>query len=132
MIIQQISVFLENHVGQLADVTGVLADNHIDIQAVNIDESVDFGVARLIVDRPKKAMEVLRERGFVLRTTPVVQVLVPDRPGGLNELLNAVAGAGIDIRYMYSAFTDQKNGFAYMVFRVDDAVQLMAVLKDLA
>ncbi|MCI8439744.1 MAG: ACT domain-containing protein [Oscillospiraceae bacterium] len=132
MIIQQISVFLENRAGQLLDVTTALAENQIDMQAINIAETADYGIARLIVDTPKKAMEILQEKGFILRLTPVVQAAVPDRPGGLNELLAAVAEAGIDIEYMYSAFHGQKNGLAYMVFRVEDTQRLDKVLQGLA
>ena len=132
MIIQQISVFLENRAGQLLDVTTALAENQIDMQAINIAETADYGIARLIVDTPKKAMEILQKKGFILRLTPVVQAAVPDRPGGLNELLAAVAEAGIDIEYMYSAFHGQKNGLAYMVFRVEDTQRLDKVLQGLA
>ena len=132
MIIQQISVFLENRAGQLLDVTTALAENQIDMQAINIAETADYGIARLIVDTPKKAMEILQEKGFILRLTPVVQAAVPDRPAGLNQLLAAVAEAGIDIEYMYSAFHGQKNGLAYMVFRVEDTQRLDKVLQGLA
>ena len=132
MTIHQISVFLENRAGQLADITGILSDNHVDLRAINIAETADYGIARLIVDTPKKAMELLQEKGFILRLTPVVQAAVPDRPGGLNELLAAVAEAGIDIEYMYSAFHGQKNGLAYMVFRVEDTQRLDKVLQGLA
>ena len=132
MIIQQISVFLENRTGQLLDVTKALADNQIDMQAINIAETADYGIARLIVNTPKKAMTVLHEKGFILRLTPVVQATVPDRPGGLNVLLEAVAKAGIDIEYMYSAFQGQNNGLAYMVFRVEDPESLDKVLQKLS
>lgn len=132
MIIQQISVFLENRAGQLLDVTKALADNQIDMQAINIAETADYGIARLIVNTPKKAMTVLHEKGFILRLTPVVQATVPDRPGGLNVLLEAVARAGIDIEYMYSAFQGQNNGLAYMVFRVEDPESLDKVLQKLS
>lgn len=132
MIIQQISVFLENRSGQLLDVTRVLAENQIDMQAINIAETADYGIARLIVDSTKRAMQILQEKGFILRLTPVVQATVPDRPGGLNELLAAVAEAGIDIEYMYSAFQGQKNGLAYMVFRVEDTQRLDKVLQGLS
>ena len=132
MIIQQISVFLENRAGQLLDVTTALAENQIDMQAINIAETADYGIARLIVNTPKKAMTVLHEKGFILRLTPVVQATVPDRPGGLNVLLEAVAKAGIDIEYMYSAFQGQNNGLAYMVFRVEDPESLDKVLQKLS
>lgn len=132
MIIQQISIFLENRAGQLLEVTDILAERHVDMHAINIAETADYGIARLIVDDPRKAAEALSERGYVLRATPVVQAPVPDRPGGLNELLRAVAAADIDIEYMYSAFVGQKNGLAYMIFRVEDIDKLNAVLEKLS
>ena len=131
MIIQQISVFLENRAGQLLEVTDILAEHHIDMQAINIAETADYGIARLIVDNPRKAAEALSERGYVLRATPVVQAPVPDRPGGLSELLRAVAAADIDIEYMYSAFMGQRNGLAYMIFRVSEPEKLDRVLTGL-
>ena len=128
MIIHQLSVFLENRAGQLSEVTELLAQNHVDMQALNIAETADYGVLRLIVDAPQRACALLREQGFIVRETPVVQALVPDKPGGLNEVLRIIAEADIDIEYMYSVL-GQKNGLAYMIFRVSDPEQLDAVLK---
>ncbi len=128
MIIQQLSLFLENRPGQLCEATELLAQNHVDMQALNIAETADYGVLRLIVDTPQRAAALLREHGFLVRETPVVQALVPDRPGGLNEVLRVIAGADIDIEYMYSVL-GQKNGLAYMIFRVADAGKLDEVLK---
>ena len=131
MTIQQLSVFLENRPGQLCEVTELLAKNNVDMQALNIAETTDYGVLRLIVDAPQKAEELLREQGFIVRETPVVQAPVSDRPGGLNAVLRAVAEADIDIEYMYSMLI-QKDGVANMVFRVDDPEKLDAVLATLA
>lgn len=127
MKIQQLSVFLENRAGQLCTVTELLAQNQVDMQALNIAETADYGVLRLIVDAPQRAAALLRDNGFILRETTVVQAPVPDRPGGLNFVLRAVADADIDIEYMYSVL-GQKNGLAYMVFRVDDPDKLDSVL----
>ena len=130
MMIQQLSVFLENRPGQLSTVTELLAQHSVDMQALNIAETADYGVLRLIVDAPQKAAELLREQGFIVRETPVVQAPVPDRPGGLNSVLRAIAQADIDIEYMYSVL-GQRNGLAYMVFRVDDPEALDRVLANL-
>ena len=130
MKIQQLSVFLENRAGQLCKVTELLAQNQVDMQALNIAETADYGVLRLIVDAPQKAASLLRDSGFILRETTVVQAPVPDRPGGLNFVLRAIADADIDIEYMYSVLA-QKNGLAYMVFRVDDPDKLDSVLATL-
>lgn len=127
MTIHQISVFLENRAGQLADITGILSDNHVDLRAINIAETADYGVLRLIVDDAQRASSILLGQGFILTMTPVVAVAVPDRPGGLNEVLQVVSREGIDVEYMYSVF-GQKNGLAYMIFRVADAELLNAVL----
>ena len=128
MTIVQLSVFLENRAGQLSSVTELLAQNSVDMQALNIAETADYGVLRLIVDAPLKAAALLREQGFIVRETPVVQAPVPDRPGGLNCVLRTIAEAEIDIEYMYSVL-GQRNGLAYMVFRVADVERLDAVLS---
>ena len=130
MMIQQLSVFLENRAGQLCEVTELLAQHHVDMQALNIAETADYGVLRLIVDAPQKAAGLLKEQGFIVRETDVVQAPVPDRPGGLNAVLRAIADADIDIEYMYSVL-GQKDGLANMVFRVADPEKLDRVLKEL-
>ena len=130
MTIQQPSVFRENRAGQLSEVTELLAQNGVDMQALNIAETADYGVLRLIVDLPQRAAALLKEHGFIVRETPVVQAPVPDRPGGLNAVLRSIAKADIDIEYMYSVL-GQRNGLAYMVFRVADPEKLDGVLAGL-
>ena len=130
MTIQQLSVFLENRAGQLSAVTELLAQNHVDMQALNIAETADYGVLRLIVDMPQRAARLLRDNGFIVRETPVVQAPVSDKPGGLNAVLNSIAAADIDIEYMYSGMS-QKNGLAYMIFRVSEPEKLDRVLTGL-
>ena len=130
MTIQQSSVFLENRAGQLSGVTELLAANHIDMQALNIAETADYGVLRLIVDMPQRAAGLLREHGFIVRETPVVLAPVSDKPGGLNAVLSNIAAADIDIEYMYSGM-GQKNGLAYMIFRVSEPEKLDSVLTGL-
>ena len=128
MTIPQISVFLENKAGQLADITGILSENQVNMRAINIAETKDYGVLRLIVDDELKASSVLLEQGFILTMTPVVGVAVPDTPGGLSKVLGVISAAGIDVEYMYSVF-GQKDGQACMIFRVADTDGLMAVLN---
>lgn len=127
MTVHQISVFLENRAGQLAEITKVLADNGIDMRAISIAETADYGVLRLIVDMPQKATSILLEHGFILSMTPVTVVCVPDQPGGLAPVLQLVAEGCIDIEYMYSLFT-HTDGKAYMVFRVSDDEKFAALL----
>ena len=107
MTIPQISVFLENKAGQLADITHILSDNQVNMQAINIAESTDYGILRLIVDDAAKASSILLEQGFILTMTPVV---------------------GVAVEYMYSVF-GQRNGQACMIFRVADTDGLAAVLE---
>ena len=129
MHIHQISVFLENRAGQLAEITQLLAENHVDIRAISIAEATDYGIARMIVDDSHKASAILLEHGDVLSMTPVWAVEVPDRPAGLADLLKALAEAHVDVEYMYSLFT-HRNDMAYMVMRVDDEAAFTAALQE--
>lgn len=128
MTIPQISVFLENKAGQLADITGILSQNQVNMRAINIAETTDYGVLRLIVDDAAKASSILLEQGFILTMTPVVGVAVPDTPGGLSKVLSVISGAEIDVEYMYSVF-GQKDGQACMIFRVADSDALTKLLE---
>ena len=119
MSIHQISVFLENRTGQLAEITGLLAKNGVDIRAISIAETSDYGLARMIVSDAPKASTVLLEHGDILSMNPVWAVEVPDRPAGLSELLIVLAESNIAVEYMYSLFT-HKDGYAYMVLRISD------------
>ena len=129
MNIHQISVFLENRTGQLAEITKLLAANHIDIRAISIAETADYGLARMIVDDSYKASTILLEHGDILSMTPVWAVEVPDRPAGLAELLAVLAEAHVDVEYMYSLFT-HKDGYAYMVLRITDEPKFLSTLGD--
>lgn len=129
MNIHQISVFLENRSGQLAEITQLMADNHIDIRALSIAETTDYGVARMIVDDCHKASTILLSHGDILSMTPVWAVEVPDQPGGLADLLAVLAQNHVDIEYMYSLFT-HKDGHAYMVMRISDEPVFLSTLGD--
>jgi len=127
MSVHQISVFLENRAGQLAEITKVMADNGIDLRAISIAETADYGVLRMIVDNAEKATGILLTNGYILSMTPVLVVGVPDTPGGLAPVLAVMAEGSIDIEYMYSLFT-QEVGKAYMVFRVSDEKKFVELL----
>ena len=129
MNIHQISVFLENRAGQLAEITRLLAEAHVDIRAISIAETADYGLARMIVDDSYKASAILLQHGDILSMTPVWAVEVPDRPAGLSELLTVLAEAHVDVEYMYSLFT-HKNGHAYMVLRISDEPKFLSTLGD--
>lgn len=119
MNIHQISVFLENRAGQLSEITAMLAEDNIDIRAISIAETTDYGLVRMIVDDCKKASDALLKHGNVLSMTPVLAVEVPDRPAGLAQLLKVFEEHHINIEYMYSLFT-HREGMAYMVIKTDD------------
>ena len=129
MHIHQISVFLENRTGQLAEITRLLADKGIDIRAISIAETADYGLARMIVDDSHKASAILLEHGDILSMTPVWAVEVPDRPGGLAEVLAVLAEEHVDVEYMYSLFAHQE-GKAYMVMRIHDEPRFLSTLGD--
>ena len=127
MNIHQISVFLENRAGQLAEITRLLADAHVDIRAISIAEAADYGVARMIVDDSYKASQILLNHGDILSMTPVWAVEVPDQPAGLSDLLGVLAENKIDVEYMYSLFT-HVEGKAYMVLRITNEPVFLSVL----
>ena len=129
MNVTQISVFLENRAGQLSNITKVLSENNIDLRAINIAETQDYGVLRIIPADAQKASAVLLENGFIMAMTPVIAVAVPDRPGGLNSLLDALASENIGIEYMYSVFSS-KNGESIMVLQVGEAEKVSALLSE--
>ena len=119
-MINQISVFIENKAGQLSGITKALSANEINIRAINIAESTEYGVIRLVVSDYHKALNVLVDEGYVVSVTKVAAVQVPDVPGGLNLVLSTISGMKIDIEYMYSMLGKDGNT-AYMIFKVPDA-----------
>ncbi|MBE6711998.1 MAG: ACT domain-containing protein [Ruminococcaceae bacterium] len=128
-VIHQISVFLENRAGSLSEITRILADSGINLRALSIAETSDYGVLRIIADDTEKATEILLEKGCILSKTPVFVVAVPDEPAGLSKVLELLAEKNVDIEYMYSLFTHQ-NGKAFMVFRLADEEGFRGVIED--
>ncbi|MBR4304204.1 MAG: ACT domain-containing protein [Clostridia bacterium] len=128
MTIHQISVFLENRAGQLAEISNILANNGIDLRAINIAETADYGVLRLIVCDAHKASAILLEQGFILTMTPVTAVTVDDEPGALAKLLKLLAENDIGIEYMYSIF-GHADGKAHIIFRVVDSDKMADLLS---
>ena len=127
MSITQISIFLENRAGQLSEITKILSENSIDLKALNIAETADYGILRIISDDSDKAAKLLRDNGFIVTETPVAAAAVPNKAGGLNDLLNIISKEEIDIEYMYSVF-GQNDGLAYMIFKVKDVEAFISVL----
>ena len=128
MIIHQISVFVENRPGTLAEVLAVLKDHDINLRALSVADTADFGILRMIVCDHEKAKVVLKEKGFTLGRTSVVAVEVPDTPGGLDSVLQTVSKNGINVEYMY-AFVQREAESAVMIFRFDKVDQAIEVLK---
>lgn len=120
-IVQQVSVFLENKSGRLAEVCTTLGQHSINIRALCIADTSDFGILRLIVNDPAKATQVLQEAGFSVGSTAVIALQIPDRPGGLGGVLELLDGAGINVEYMYAFFV-RREGDAVVLFRVADDV----------
>ena len=125
---EQISVFLENKTGRLAEVTGILAESKVNIRALALADTSDFGVLRLIVDDNMKAVKALKNRGFTVGRTDVVAVEVEDRPGGLHRLLDMLHKADINVEYMY-AFVQHSGENAVMIFRFDNIDEAVKVLE---
>jgi len=127
--VKQISIFLENKSGRLAQVTGVLGENGINIRALSIADTTDFGILRLIVNDPGKAYRVLKEAGFTVSATDVIAVEVPDEPGGLAKVLKSLDRAAINIEYLY-AFVQKSSSAALVVFRVEQLDEAIKVLQE--
>ena len=128
-MVKQLSIFVQNKSGKLAASLAVLRDNGIDVRALTIADTPDFGILRLLVDDAAKAEAVLSANGFLVQSTDVVVVPVLDERGGLAALLEPMAEAGVNIEYMYSLIArDAKD--AYMVFRVTDSAAFLAMLKE--
>ena len=127
MKVEQISIFLENKPGGLSSVTRALKDANINIRALSLADTSDFGILRLIVDNVVKAKEVLNQSGFAVGKTHVVAVEVPDRPGGLHSILELLTGNGVNVEYMY-AFVERSGENAVIIFRFDAPDQAVDVL----
>ena len=129
MIIDQLSVFSENRAGMLADITAILAEADIDIEALTIAETAEFGILRFIVDAPKKALSVLKLEGFVASLTPVIALRMGNTPGSLAKIAKALGEAEISIEYLYAAVARDKDS-AFVILRVEDTDGAVALLKE--
>lgn len=129
MKVQQIAIFLENKSGRLSEITGVLADNGINIRSLSLADTADFGILRLIVDKVEEAEKVLKEGGFTVGRTNVIAAEVPDKVGGLASVLKVIETAGLNVEYMY-AFVNRSGENAVMIFRFEDVDEAIKVLQD--
>ena len=127
MLVEQIAVFLENKSGRLAEITAILAENSINIRALSVADTADFGILRLIVDKVEMAKAVLRENGFTVGKTQVLAVEVEDKTGGLARVLKCIKDAGINVEYMY-AFVNKTGENAVLIFRFEKMDEAMTTL----
>ena len=128
MQVEQISVFLENKSGRLSEVTAILSESSVNIRALALADTSDFGVLRLIVDDTQKAISTLKNNGFTVGKTHVVAVEVADRPGGLHEILTLLHEAEINVEYMY-AFVRTSGDNAVMIFRIEEDQKAAELLQ---
>ena len=129
MSIKQISVFVENKPGALYAMTGVLAQHKVDMRALSLAETKDFGIVRIIVDNVYEATTVLKDAGYVHSVTPVLGVRIPDMPGGLYRVLQVLTDAKVNVEYMYAFLGGRDVDHAYMIFRVEDNEKAAAALS---
>jgi len=125
--VEQISIFIENKSGRLAEVSGILGDAGVNIRALSLADTSDFGILRLIVNDREKAMQVLKGKGFTVSKTEVVAVEVPDQPGGLSSILQVLDNESINVEYMY-AFVERCGDNAVIIFRFDETENAIKTL----
>ena len=128
MSVKQISVFVENKTGKLAEVTRYIADNNVNMKALSVADTHDFGILRIICEDHDSAVNVLKDGGYIVAETEVLAVEIPDRPGALAEILEALVKADIAVEYTYAFLSVKNIGHAYMIFRVDDNAAAADVL----
>jgi hypothetical protein len=128
MYAKQVSVFLENAKGRLAEVTKLLADEKINIRALSLADMAEFGVLRLIVNDRARCLRVLREHDFAAQETDVIAVEMEDKPGGLHRIIEVLDRQDINIEYMY-AFFEKSGSNAIVVFKIDDGERAVDALE---
>jgi len=128
MKVKQLSIFLENQSGRLAEVTEAIGKQGVNIRALSLADTSGFGILRLIVNDIETAHDELKTRGFTVRETDVIAVEIPDRPGGLGSVLKIFGDAKINIEYMY-AFVQKKSENAVVIFRIDNIDQAIETLR---
>lgn len=128
MYVKQISVFVENTPGRLAHFTRLLGENHIDLVSLSVADTTNFGILRGIVADYERAVQLLGENGYTVKLTDVLAVSVPDKPGGLADVLDALAQENVSVEYLYS-FVRSLDGHALIILRVDQLEKAQQVLE---
>ena len=127
MIVKQLSIFIENKAGSVGYITNLLGSNNINIRSLQIADSTDFGILRLIVDNGTKALELVKENGYTAKLTDVISVVVPDKPNGLNDLLKILTDNNVEISYLY-VFIGKNNLGAKAILKTPDIEAVEALL----
>ncbi len=127
MFIKQLSIFLENREGRLGEVLKVLKNNNIDILSMSLADTSDYGMLRLIVDKPQEAKDVLRESGFSAKLTDVIAVKINHHVGSLQEILEEICKAGVNVEYLYALTTDSKD--ASIVIKTSEADKVSQIIE---
>lgn len=128
MTVKQISIFVENKIGNLAEVTKLLAEAGVSLHAISLADTKDFGILRIIVDDSYKAANTLKEQGYIFSITSVLAVAMPDEPGSLYQILTLFGENGINLEYLYD-FNTRKNDYAYLIFKVEHADKASEILR---
>lgn len=126
--ITQLSIFLENKIGNLYKVLDLLAENDINISALSLADTTEFGILRLVVQDPIKAKEILEEKYYIVKNTPIVGAIMEDTPGGLSSILKILKDEEIDLEYLY-AFTHEKDEMAILLLQSKELDRLIAILN---
>ena len=129
MTIEQISIFIENRKNALAEFTNVLATHNINMRAMSLADTSDFGIARIIVDDAEAVQGALERSHYIVKVTPVIAIEIPDEAGSLNKILKILADNGRNVEYMYG-FTGRKSGSAYMIIRCTDVAATEKVCEE--
>ncbi len=129
MFIKQISAFVENRPGRIAEITEILASHGIDLRALSVADTTDFGILRLIVDNPDEVAALLRENRVTVTLTDVLAIRLPDKPGALSNMLRLLADNCVAVEYLYAFVTPAETGAACVVIRADDIAKAESVLK---
>ena len=128
MFIKQLSIFVENKPGRLSQITKLLGENGIDIRALSVADTKDFGILRLIVNKPDDACELLKKADCTVSITNVIAIGIKDEPGGLSEIMEALYAANVSVEYMY-AFLSKSDDQAYVILRVDNNDKAIEAMK---
>ena len=128
MYITQLSVFVENKFGRLSEILNELSKHNINIRALSMADTSEFGILRMIVDDEQKASKVLKESGVIVKTSPVISIALDDTPGCLAKIVEKLKNGGVSIEYTY-AFLGREHNSAHVFLRVDDTEKAEAILK---